>query len=588
MHDRLQPAGQLRPFGWRWIGHMLSLRRSQVAAILVMTGIVYAAGLAFPISTQKAVDAIVAGQAGWALAGLALAAVVALGIDAAVSSWRQELVIRLVAFIDRRVSRKVFAHVMRVRIDGADFRSGDVLNHFQQATKIRDFVLYHLPHIIFDTGGAIVALGLILYYDVVVGLSLLVITPVLALLTSGSLSAVRTVADDYYATIGVRQNVLTESVNGLATIKALALEGGRMRRWDRVTGAMLDKLCDLMDLNRAFVLRSQLVSRGLTLLVIGLGCWRMLQGHLTVGELLALQLLAGRITGPILAAGDVYRFYQEADVAVRRIAGFLAEPREQARVHPPVRALAADGIVLSNVSLTYPGAERPALDDVSVALPPRGVVALVGRNGSGKSTLIRILLGLRDDYAGRVEMFGHDLRHYDPRWLRGRIGVVDQDTALFSGTVRDNLAPGRDAVEAAVCDALGFAGATAFVEAMPGGLDAELGEGGRTLSGGQRQRLSIARAVARDPRLALFDEPAAFLDAEAAVALEKRLAAWGRDRLLLLVSHHLAATRSADRILVLDGGRLVGDGTHDELLRSVPEYASLWSDYARSLEGTSS
>jgi ABC-type bacteriocin/lantibiotic exporter with double-glycine peptidase domain len=587
MQERLSP-GQPRPFGWRWIGHMLSLRRGQVAAILAMTGIVYAAGLAFPISTQKAVDAIVAGRADWALAGLALAAVVALGIDAAVSSWRQKLVIRLVAFIDRRVSRKVFAHVMRARIDAADFRSGDVLNHFQQATKIRDFVLYHLPHVIFDAGGAIVALGLILYYDVVVGISLLLITPVLAVLTSESLGAVRSVADDYYATIGVRQNVLTESVNGLATIKALALEGGRMRRWDRVTGAMLDKLCELMDINRVFVLRSQLVSRGLSLLVIGIGCWRMLQGHLTVGELLALQLLAGRITGPILAAGDVYRTYQEADVAVRRIAGFLAEPREQASVRPPVRALAADGIVLSNVSLTYPGAERPALHEVSVALPPRGVIALVGRNGSGKSTLIRILLGLRGDYAGRVEMFGHDLRHYDPRWLRGRIGVVDQDTALFSGTVRDNLAPGRDAGEAALHDALAFAGATGFVAAMPGGLDAELGEGGRTLSGGQRQRLSIARAVVRDPQLALFDEPTAFLDAEAAVALEKRLASWGRDRLLILVSHHLAATRSADRILVLDGGRLVGDGSHDELLQSTPEYASLWSDYARSLEGAAS
>lgn len=585
MQERLQTSGQPRPFGWRWIGHMLSLRRSQAAAILTMTGIVYAAGLVFPISTQKAVDAIVAGRADWALIGLALTAVVALGVEAAVSSWRQKLVIRLVAFIDRRMSRKVFAHVMRARIDGADFRSGDVLNHFQQATKIRDFVLNHLPNVIFDAGSAAVALALMLYYDIVVGLCLAVLTPALAWLTGRSMASLRAVADDYYAAIGVRQNALAESVNSLATIKALALEGGRMRRWDRVTGAMLGKLCELMDINRGFVLRWQLVSRGLTLLVIGLGCWRMLQGHLTVGELLALQLLASRITGPILASGDLYRSYQEADVAVRRIARFVAEPREQASIRPAARAFSADGVVLSNVSLTYPGAARPALDEVSVALPPRGVVALIGRNGSGKSTLIRILLGLRGDYAGRVEMFGHDLRRYDPRWLRGRIGVVDQDTALFSGTVRDNLAPGRGADAAVLDEALDFAGATGFVAAMPGGLGAELGEGGRTLSGGQRQRLSIARAVARNPKLALFDEPTAFLDSEAAVALEKRLAAWGRDRLLILVSHHLAATRNADRILVLDGGRLVGDGSHDELLQTTPEYASLWSDYVRSLEG---
>jgi ABC-type bacteriocin/lantibiotic exporter with double-glycine peptidase domain len=567
---------------------MLLLRRGQVVSILAMTGVVYAAGLVFPISTQKAVDAIVAGRADWVLAGLALTAVFAVGIEVAVSSWRQKLLIRLVAFIDRRVSRKVFAHLMRARTDRAGFRSGDVLNHFQQATKIRDFVLYHLPHVAFDAGGAMVALSVMFYYDPLIGTTVLVVAPVLAVLAREHIGGFRLVMDDYYASVGARQNVLSESVNGISTIKALALEGGRMRRWDRVTSAMLDKLCHMMDRNRAIALRSQLVSRGLSLLVIGLGCWRMFQGQLSVGELLALQLLTGRIAGPILSSGDVYRTYQEADVAVRRIAGFVSEPREQATVIPPIRAFADGGIVLSKVSLTYPGANRPALRDVTVALPSHGVVAIVGRNGSGKSTLIRILLGLLGDYAGRVDVFGHDLRHYDPRWLRTGIGVVDQDTALFSGTVRENLMPSRrNADEATLRAALSFSGALGFVEALPGGIDAELSEGGRSLSGGQRQRLSIARAVVRNPKLALFDEPTAFLDAEAAVALEKGLAVWGRDRLLILVSHHLAATRSANRILVLEAGHLVGDGTHEQLVKTVPEYASLWSDYSRSLEGAS-
>jgi ABC-type multidrug transport system fused ATPase/permease subunit len=145
----------------------------------------------------------------------------------------------------------------------------------------------------------------------------------------------------------------------------------------------------------------------------------------------------------------------------------------------------------------------------------------------------------------------------------------------------------RNADEATLRAALSFSGALGFVEALPGGIDAELSEGGRSLSGGQRQRLSIARAVVRNPKLALFDEPTAFLDAEAAVALEKGLAVWGRDRLLILVSHHLAATRSANRILVLEAGHLVGDGAHEQLVKTVPEYASLWSDYSRSLEGAS-
>ena len=241
---------------------------------------------------------------------------------------------------------------------------------------------------------------------------------------------------------------------------------------------------------------------------------------------------------------------------------------------------------VKHLLLRYAGSARPALDDVSFALPPSGRFALVGRNGSGKSSLIRILLGLQRSYTGEVRLGGCDIRHYDPRALRAHVGIVDQDTILFSGSVRENVTAGARRVGRAQIDsALAFAGALDFVAAMPKGLDAEILENGRNLSGGQRQRLAIARAVVREPRLVLLDEPTAFLDAEAAVALELRLAAWARDRLLILVTHHLAAARSADAILVLDQGRLVGHGSHAELLRDCAPYAALWSDYSRSMEG---
>lgn len=576
----------LPAFGWRWIGKALLLRRRQALAVLALTGLGYAVGLVFPITIQKAVDAVVGGEATTALiAGLALAALAAVGLEAAVSYAHQRLLIRLVTFLDRRVSRRAFAQLMRLRTDGAGgFRSGETINHFQQATKIRDFVLHQVPRVAFDAGGAVVALGLMLWYDALIGGLLVVATGLFAWAARRQRGRLRRLNDDYYAAIGERQNVLSETVGGLATVKSLALEGVRMGRWEEATARLLERLGRVMALGRAFQLRSQLVSRLLTLLVVGLGCWRLFLGELTVGELLALQLLSARVTRPILAMGDLYRGYQEADVAIRRIAGFLAEPREQAAARPPRRAFGPGGIRLSRVSLTYPGATRPALSEVSVALPERGVVALVGRNGSGKSSLLRILLGLRRDYEGRVEIGGADLRDYDPRWLRGQVGVVDQDTVLFSGTLRENVGGGRPLPEAELLAALDFAGARQLVEALPGGLDARLGEGGRTLSGGQRQRLSVARAVVREPRLALFDEPTAFLDAEAAVALERRLADWGRERLLLLVTHHLAAARQAERILVLDEGRLVGDGRHEALLEAVPAYASLWADYLRGLE----
>lgn len=572
------------PFGWTWIGRSLLLRRGSVLAIAGMTATIYVAGLGFPIATQLIVDTIVSRGADPALILFGAAALLAIAMEAFVTHRRQKLVIDLGGFLDRRIARHVFAHLMRVRVDGAGFRAGETLNHFQQAVKIRDFTLFQVPSAVFDAGAAIVSLALAFYYDLVVGLALVIACPLVALAARKQVGGFGAAMEAHYLSINARQNVLSETVNGLGTVKALALEAARMRRWNVVTARMLANLRAIMDMQRHLMVRAQIASRGLTVLVVGLGCWRLLEGELTIGGLLALQLLAGRVTGTVLMSGALYEGFKEVDVALKQVRAFLAQPREAARVHPPARSFVADGITVSRVSLTYPGRERPALCDISLALPERGVVALVGRNGSGKSTLVRLLIGLQREYEGTVTIGGRDLRDYDPRWLRGRIGIVDQDTVLFSGTIRDNLASGARADDAALREALRFAGALDFVEALPQGLDTEVTEGGRSLSGGQRQRLSIARAVIRDPAIALFDEPTAFLDAEAAIALEKRLEAWGRQRLTILVTHHLAAARGADRILVLDEGILVGDGTHAQLLAGAPRYASLWADYARSLE----
>ncbi len=585
MRDFFKKNGDDVAFGWSWIAHSLFLRRKQALILLALTGAGYAVTLVFPIAVQTAVDAIVAKRADLRLGGIAFLAIASIGVEVAITSRRQSLLVDLGLFLSRRFSRRAFAHLMRVRIDGSEFRSGEVLNHFQQASKIQDFALHNFPDLVFDGGGAVVALALAFYYDVVVASAFLVTAFLLVFITRKQYGVFSGIVDIYYASISARQNVLSESVNGIATVKSLALEASRLRRWSAVTNSMLTHLKAVMLRSVKLRIRWQIASRLLTVVVLGLGCWRMLEGHITVGELLALQLLAQRISGPLLSGDAHYQAYLEANAAIRQLRVFFAQPKETAGLHPPARRFAKGGMSLSNVSFTYPGSANPALEDINLVLPETGVVALVGRNGSGKSTLIQILLGLRRDFTGAVEIGGRDVRSYHPRWLRGQLGVVGQDTVLFSGSIRDNLAAGfRIRDDEALREFLKFADALKFVEALPGGLDAELSENGHSLSGGQRQRLSIARAVVRDPRIALFDEPTAFLDAEAAVALEKRLERWGRDRLLILVTHHLAAARNADRILVLEAGRLVGDGSHERLLATTPEYATLWADYTRSLE----
>jgi ABC-type bacteriocin/lantibiotic exporter with double-glycine peptidase domain len=573
-------------FGWAWVWRSLRLRKWQLVAVSVLTIAGDAAGLVFPLATQQAVDLIATGTVGLQLVWLGAAALVTIGIEAALSSLRQKLVIRLTSFLNRRISRKVFLHLTRRRIDLGATPAGEVLNRFQQAEKIPSFVTQFAPQVVFEIGNAVVSLLLMLYYDLVIGLVTFAAAVGSSFLLRNQLHAWDALAEELFKVQGRRQGVLSESVNGIVTVKALAVEAQRFRRWSTVTDAMITATLRLYDHARRFSISAQTVIRAANLIVLVLGCYRMFRHQLTFGELLALQLLAGRLISPFLWFSDALRQYKEARVALTELARFMAEPLERSAIRPPWRRLGDGGIAIQHLTLRYAPSARPALEDVSFTLPARGRFALVGRNGSGKSSLIRVLLGLQRGYAGDVAVAGHDLRHYDPRALRARIGIVDQDTTLFSGTIRENIAAGMaGAADAQIRNALAFAGALDFVDALPEGLGAEVEENGRNFSGGQRQRLAIARAVVRDPRLVLLDEPTAFLDAEAAVALEQRLAAWARDRLLILVTHHLAAARSADAILVLDQGRLAGHGSHAALLRECATYAALWKDYVRSMEG---
>jgi ABC-type bacteriocin/lantibiotic exporter with double-glycine peptidase domain len=447
-----------RLFGWAWVWGSLWLRKWELVAVFLLTVAVYAAGLVLPICTQRAVDMIANGTAGRQLVWLGTGATAAVGIEAALTSLRQSLVMRLINFLDRRISRKAFLHLMRMRIDLGVFPAGDVLNRFQQADKIPQFVLELVPRVVFDTGNAVVSLLLMLYYDAVIGLTMLVAAVASGVVLRNRLGQVHELAEGTYKTHGKRQSMLSESVTGIITIKALALEAQRFRRWAAATDTFIAAWRRLFDHMRRFHVSVQMVVQALSLIVLALGCYRILRHQLTFGELLALQMLAGRLIAPIISSGDIWRQYQETRVALTELGRFMAEPQERAAIRPPLRQLAVGGISVANLTLRYAPTARPALDSISFTLPARGRFALVGRNGSGKSSLIRVLLDLQRGFEGGVVIAGHDLRHYNPRSLRARIGIVDQDTILFSGTIRQNIAAGiADADDARIRSA-GFCG----------------------------------------------------------------------------------------------------------------------------------
>jgi ABC-type bacteriocin/lantibiotic exporter with double-glycine peptidase domain len=577
-------------FGWTWLWRALLLRRKDMVLVVLATALIYAMGLIIPLCTQRAIDSILSHWEKIHLTILASTAVMAVIMEAVLSRWRQVLVINLGAYFEKRISKYVFLQFMRMRTDAEQLGGGDIINRFQQTSKIRDFILYHLPQFLFDFGAALLALGVMCYYDAVIGITASALAIIMGVFLYKPIKKARHKSAEMLRAVGVRQDVLSETVYGVDTVKALALEFHRMRSWNHATDRFLFALRRLFILNRGVLVTTQLTARAISLIIVGIGGWQLLHHSLSIGQLVAVQMLAGRVTMPLLAGVTIYSAFQDTQAALSHIASFLKRPHETippriAGNHPDdLKLVDLWNINLINVSYTYSDRDMPALDGITITLPKTGVIALIGENGSGKSTLVKILSGMQQGYTGEVRIGRHNLCNFSPRWWRKQIGTVLQDTVLFSGTIRDNLSADGQISDAKIKQALEFAGALEFVLALPEGLDTKLESSGRGLSGGQRQRLSIARAVISEPRLAIFDEPTAFLDAKAAIALEKRLTVWGQTRLLILVTHHLAAARQADQIIMLDAGRVIGQGTHQIMLASVPQYAALWRDYLRSLD----
>ena len=369
-----------------------------------------------------------------------------------------------------------------------------------------------------------------------------------------------------------------ETINGLATVQAFTHEAADRARFsaevERSVGAALRRI-----LSRAIlILIVILLGFGAITFSLWVGGRDVIAGRMTGGELSAFVFYAVLLASSLATISEIWGEMQRAAAAADRLLEILATkpeiagPASPAILPPPQGRVAFEG-----VTFHYPSRpDTPALRDITLALEPGETVALVGPSGAGKTTVLQLLLRFRDPQAGCVLVDGTDIRMVEPQALRGRLGLVAQEPMIFSASVAENIRYGRpEADDAAVLTAARAAAAADFIAALPQGMQTHLGARGVTLSGGQRQRIAIARAILRDPPILLLDEATSALDAESEQAVQQALAAAARGRTTLVVAHRLATVRRADRILVMEAGRIVATGTHDALVRQGGLYARL-------------
>lgn len=569
-------ADENQPFGLRWfIPEFLKLK-GVFAQIALSVALLTLIALAVPLFFQNVVDKVLVHESFSTLNVLGVGVVAAIVFNALLEYLKGHLLLFATNKIDISTAVKTFAHLVRLPIDFFEqVPSGVLLKHMQQTEKIRGFLSGNLFFTLLDLCSLVIFIPFLLLYSVKLTFVVLGFTGLMALVIALLVKPFQRRLDALYQAEGRRQSRLVEAIHGIRTVKSLALEPVEEKAWGNRSAAAVNAYFSVGRISLTARSLSQALEMLMNVAIIWLGATAVFKGSMTVGALIAFQMLAGRVTGPLVKLVGLIHEYQQVALSVKMLGAVMNTPAEPntGRVRAPLRG----GITFENVSFRYRPDLPLAIRDFSLEVPPGGSLGIVGRSGSGKTTLTKLLQGLYPPFSGLVKIDGIDIREIEKSHLRSSIGVVLQENYFFHGTVRENISLTRPSATAEeIMRAAAMAGAHDFIQTLPQGYETILEENASNLSGGQKQRLAIARALLTNPAILIFDEATSALDPESETVIKRNLAAIAKGRTLIVVSHRLSMLAGAQRILVIDKGEKVAFGTHQELLAQEGIYSQFW------------
>ena len=566
-------------FGVGWFWTSLSQYKRVLGEVLLASFFVQIFALLTPLIFQVVIDKVLTHRS---MTTLDVMVVALLGVglfEVVLGAMRHYLFTHTTNRVDVELGAKLFRHLLHLPLSYFESRrSGDTVARVRELENARNFMTGSALTSWLDLFFAVVFLGVMFYYSVTLTLIVVGSLPVFFAASWLITPLMRKKLEDKFTLGAENQTFLVETVTSMETLKSHAVEGAWQRDWER-------RLCDYVTaafesghLGNATNQFIGLASKVLTVLLLYFGARLVIDGDLTVGGLIAFNMLSGRVNAPILKLASLWQDFTQMKVSIRRLADIMNATPEPifrpGRSTPP----ALEGrVTFEHVSFRYAQSAPEVLSDVSVDIRPGEIVGITGISGAGKTTFMRLMQRLYLPEKGRVLLDGMDLSVVDTAWLRRQIGVVGQDTALFNRSVRENIALGNPAIAMdAVMDSARLAGAHEFILQLPEGYDTVIGERGSKLSGGQRSRIAIARALVNNPQILLFDEATAALDYESERVIHDNMARICEGRTVFIVAHRLSTLRMAHRILVLDRGRLTETGNHRELMNINGRYASLY------------
>lgn len=566
-------------FGIGWFWESLGKYRGLMGEVLLASLFVQIIALVTPLIFQVVIDKVLTHRS---LSTLDVMVFALLGVslfEVALGAMRHYLFSHTTHRVDVELGAKLFRHLLHLPLAYFESRrSGDTVARVRELENARAFLTGPALTSGLDLLFAVVFLAVMAYYSVTLTLVVAAALPLFFGASALMTPLLRRKLEDKFALGADNQAYLVETVTSMETLKSHAVEPQWQREWERRLAGYVEAAFAGGHLGSATQQMIGFVGKLLTVALLWLGARMVIDGELTVGGLIAFNMLSGRVNAPILKLSSLWQDVSQMKVSIRRLAEIMDAPAEPGfephRATPPALV---GSVRFEHVCFRYDAKSPEVLSDVSFDVRPGEVIGVVGVSGAGKTTLMRLLQRLYTPERGRVLIDGMDVNLLDTAWLRRQIGVVGQDTVLFNRSVRDNiaLADGNLGMEA-VMAAAQLAGAHEFILQLPRGYDTVVGERGSRLSGGQRARVVIARALVTQPRLLLFDEATAALDYESEQLIQGNMRAITDGRTVFVVAHRLSTLRLADRILVLDGGRLVESGAHGALIEQDGRYAGLY------------